>query len=316
MVDRTIITPENLVHLVMRDVAVLARRLLTSLATFQELQLKVLLSGAATSEPLCSWADVDASGRLLMQSIFVAAQQSNSPLTAAQLEAVKTIPIFQNLEGAWVAMRDCEQPCVRCNHTSAACQVPLPPAARSKILLDTSDSQHILAALNIPVLGLARAISQFLIPAMAQMSLEDTVAAVKYIKNQWQHLKSDSEIVALLRSTACIPVEATGEESGMSLRAPEELFDYRNEHMRSLLSDDAQYFPHPSIRTTEWARFLSDIGMRTDLDKLLFLRFVRDVERLAGVDVEEAYKRAARLIGYLRTATRLHTCTTRSFART
>src|SRR3546814_697435 len=39
--------------------------------------------------------------------------------------------------------------------------------------------------------------------------------------------------------------------------------------------------------------------MRNDLDKPLFLRFVRDVERLALVNVEEAYKRGARLIGYI-----------------
>src|SRR3546814_262331 len=222
-IDRTLILPDNMAHLVSRDVTVLARRLLNALAALQEPQLVVQLSGATTTDPLCAWDIVEPSGRQLVQSILVAAQQSNSPLTSAELESAKALPIFQNLEGAFVSVRECDSPCVRCSSSSPAGQVPLPFSARSKILLDTPDSQQILAALNIPVLGLPRAVSQFLIPAMAQMSLDETVAAVRYVKNHWQELRSDGDTVTLLRGTVCIPVEASDAEGGMVLRAPDEL---------------------------------------------------------------------------------------------
>src|SRR3546814_15680644 len=75
-IDRTLILPDNMAHLVSRDVTVLARRLLNALAALQEPQLVVQLSGATTTDPLCAWDIVEPSGRQLVQSILVADRKS------------------------------------------------------------------------------------------------------------------------------------------------------------------------------------------------------------------------------------------------
>ena len=106
------------------------------------------------------------------------------------------------------------------------------------------------------------------------------------------------EFLKHLRSTRCIP-----DSDGNQLHYPREFYDPRNEVFRIMFEDFPNKFPPPNFCGEEWLDFFAEIGLKKDVDEEQFLKFCREVERIANQSPEDKRntEKSKVLVSYLLT---------------
>jgi len=228
-------------------------------------------------EERLDWSNLcqDEKDQLLL--LLTKEQGSRLSLMPSDLSMVRNLPVFESLSGERVSLNE------RDNHFTLDNDVDiqrlnhyLPESQKTKFLVDRPEINDLLVDLGVQCLNEADLLKRFVLPHFSMMPLSQKEAVCETILSKWSDLKVSSDFISVIKETHF--VKQVSRESGVVFVQAADLFDPRNQFLRSIFDDDQTVFPSEEFLRDEWLVILSEIGLKSNVDKDTFLRCAWRVE--------------------------------------
>jgi hypothetical protein len=220
-------------------------------------------------------------------------------LTENEINQLKTLPLFTSTEGTIVTIASCNG-VYWCESQTALTSLSNAHSHGSDSTEDSTESaiptvlvadpelQEVYNLVGAEELTPLTVVKKFTLPSLSRLEGIDRLRIMTDLSSQWDLYRGDNQLVQLLKSIAFIPSyqDSTGEEFTESkdpeglydlsrpFRRPDQLFSWTNRELFNALAGSQQneYFPPLTLRTTTWHSVMVDLGMPLELDKESLMR--------------------------------------------
>ncbi|TMW63551.1 hypothetical protein Poli38472_002492 [Pythium oligandrum] len=237
----------------------------------RDVTISVLDSVCASDANSLQWMNLAESDATLLAEFFSYHGQRHGGYNRMYIDMLKKLPIYVNICNVPCALDHGEHFLVppEIDLTS----IPLPPNARQRFMKVNSQLTAFYKELGVEEMSYAKLLV-FLLPFYDHLASEQRSTVLQLIKERWQTLRGDAQLVGVLRST---PLFA--DEDG-SYRTADSFYDPRNKVLRAIYQDEPHAFPAGQFDRAEWLELMSEIGLRSDITVDLFIECAQRLEAL------------------------------------
>lgn len=229
-------------------------------------------------EPRLSWFSLENHDFEDLVVLLSKNQGIRLSLTGADLNQMKTLPVFQTLSGSRVSLQSGNENYILDESVDIQrLSEYLPGSLRSRFLVEKPCLSEILQDLGVKRLSEADILKNFVLPEFPVLPILQQEAVCEVVLNKWGTLSSSAEFVSILKETPFVK-RATARDGEIVFVKANQLYDPRNEFLDSMLEDDPTNFPAEEFLRPEWLDILSAVGIKDEVDKDTFLKCAWIVE--------------------------------------